>query len=58
MENEIIFAVTKEDLQFEAKRKIGRELTDEEIDIARKGLNWGLLTGIDFVYDTIFFEMI
>lgn len=56
--NEIIFTITKEDLQFEAKEKIGRELTDDEIRIAIKGLEWGLLTGIDTVYQTIFTEMI
>ena len=56
--NEIVFAITKEDLQYEAKEKIGRELTDEEIHIAKKGLEFGLLTDIDTVYNTIFFEMI
>lgn len=56
--NEIIFAITKDDLQFEAIEKIGRELTDEEIHIAKKGLEWGLLTDIDTVYQTIFNEMI
>ena len=56
--NEIIFAITKEDLQFEAKEKMGRELTDEEIRIAKKGLEWGLLTDIETVYRTIFKEMI
>lgn len=55
---EIIFAITKEDLQFEAKEKIGRELTDDEIEIAKKGLEFGLLSGIDTVYNTILKEMI
>lgn len=57
-QNEIIFAITKEDLQFEAQEKIGRELTDDEIRIARKGLESGLLTDIETVYQTIFNEMI
>ncbi|MBI2967547.1 MAG: hypothetical protein HYY40_07015 [Bacteroidetes bacterium] len=56
--NEIVFAITKDDLQYEAKEKIGRELTDEEIKIAKKGLEFGLLTSIDTVYKTIFSEMI
>ncbi|MDD2285760.1 MAG: hypothetical protein PHQ11_10225 [Paludibacter sp.] len=56
--NEIIFAITKEDLQFEAKERIGRELTEEEIYIAKKGLESGLLTDIGTVYQTIFQEMI
>lgn len=56
--NEIIFAITREDLQVEAKEKIGRELTDEEIRVAKKGLEWGLLTDIETVYQTIFKEII
>ncbi len=56
--NEIIFAITMEDLQFKAKEKIGRKLTDEEIIIAKKGLENGLLTDIDTVYSTIFTEML
>jgi hypothetical protein len=55
---EIVFAITKEDLQYEAIEKIGRKLTDEEILIAKKGLESGLLFDIDTVYNTIFFEMI
>ncbi|HEY5123526.1 MAG TPA: hypothetical protein VIK14_07305 [Ignavibacteria bacterium] len=35
-----------------------RELTKEEIEIAKKGLEYGLLTGIDSVYGAIFNEMI
>lgn len=56
--NEVIFAITKEDLQFEAREKIGRELNDEEVLIARKGLESGLLTDINSIYNTIFSEMI
>jgi hypothetical protein len=56
--SEIIFAITKEDLQNEAKGKIGRKLAEEEIEIAKKGLQFGLLTDIDSVYNAIFTEMI
>ncbi|MFA4851983.1 MAG: hypothetical protein WC599_05640 [Bacteroidales bacterium] len=56
--NKIVFAITEDDLQYEAKEKIGRELTDEEILIAKKGLEWGLNTNIDTVYGTIFNEML
>lgn len=57
--NEIIFAITKEDLQEEAQERIGRSLTDDEIDIARKGFNYGLGTlALEVTYDTIFNEMI
>ena len=56
--NEIVFDITVEDLQNEANKKIGRELTDDEINVAQKGLEFGLLTDIDTVYNTIFGEMI
>ncbi|MCX6162313.1 MAG: hypothetical protein NTV87_13400 [Ignavibacteriae bacterium] len=55
---EYVFTITLEDLQSEAKEKIGRELTEDEIDIAKKGLHYGLMTGIHIVYNTIFYEMI
>ena len=53
-----VFAISIEDLQFEAKEKLGRKLTEEEILIAKKGLENGLLTSIDIVYSAIFSEMI
>lgn len=55
---EIIFAITIEDLQYKAKEKIGRKLSNEEIEVAKKGLDAGLLFDIDIVYDTIFSELI
>ncbi len=56
--NNIIFAITKEDLQYEAIEKIGRELTDEEILTAKKAIEWGIGESIGIVYNTIFSEMI
>jgi hypothetical protein len=53
-----IFSITVEDLQIEANERIGRDLTEEEILIAKKGLEWGLLTSLLFVYSAIFEEMI
>ncbi len=53
-----VFSTSLEDLQYEAKEKIGRELREDEIEIAKKGLGCGLLTGIDSVYGAIFDEMI
>lgn len=55
---EWIFSITIEDLQAEALEKIGRVLNDEEIEVAKKGLMWGLMTDIDTGYNTIFNEMI
>ena len=57
-QNDLVFSITLEDLQSEALRIIGRTLTEEEVYIAQKGLEFGLLTDIDTVYKTIFFEMI
>ncbi len=54
----LIFSITLEDIQKEALERIGRTLTGEGIQVARKGLEFGLLTDIDTVYKTIFFEMI
>ncbi len=57
-QNDLVFSITLEDLQSEALRIIGRTLTDEEVYIAKKGVESGLMTDIDTVYKTIFFEMI
>lgn len=54
---ELLFYISKETVQHEAKQKIGRHLTEDELDIAKDGFDWGLMTGIDIVYDTILFEM-
>lgn len=56
--DQLVFSITVDDLQFEAMEKIGRKLTLEEIHVAKKGLESGLLFDIDTVYNTIFFEMI
>jgi|WetSurMetagenome_2_1015567.scaffolds.fasta_scaffold141637_2 hypothetical protein len=56
--NKIVFSICIEDLQNEAIEKMGRMLTDDEIAVAKKGLEMGILTDIDSIYNTIFFEMI
>lgn len=56
--NEIIFAITKEDLQYEAIEILGRELTEEEIFTAKKYLEYGIGESIGIIYRTIFDEMI
>lgn len=55
---ELLFYIDKETMQDEAMRTIGRPLTEEELDIAKDGLEWGLMTDIDTVYNTILHEMI
>ena len=55
---ELLFYINRETMQYEAMRTIGRYLTEEELDIAKDGLEWGLMTGIETVYNAILFEMI
>lgn len=54
----LLFSISKEEVQEEALNKIGRYLNEDELHIAKKGLEWGLTTDIDTIYNTIFFEMI
>ena len=56
--DEVLFYISKETMQYEAKEKIGRSLTEEELDIAKDGLEWGLTFDIETVYNTILFGMI
>ncbi|VVB90048.1 Uncharacterised protein [uncultured archaeon] len=55
---ELLFYISKETMQYEAMRAIGRYLTEEELDMAKDGLEWGLTFDIETVYNTILFEMI
>ena len=51
----IIFQITVEDLQGEAIERIGRELTDDELSLARKGIEWGLGDiNLIMTYDDVF----
>jgi hypothetical protein len=58
MEDNIIYQITVEDLQNEAIESIGRELTKDEIEIAKKAFSWGLGETNSIIYNTIFKEMI
>ena len=54
----ILFCITEEELQSEAKQILGRRLNEDERMIAQKGLDYGIMTSIDVVYRTILEEMI
>jgi hypothetical protein len=56
--NQIVYAITIEDVQDESLNKIGRTLNEEEIDFASKALNMGIGTSIGIIYNTIFKEVI
>ncbi|GHT68419.1 hypothetical protein AGMMS50239_33460 [Bacteroidia bacterium] len=58
MEDNIIYQISIDDLQYEAMEALGRELTEEEIDIAKDAFEWGLGETNHIIYNTIFTEMI
>ena len=55
--NDLLFGITKEDVQIKAMEKIGRRLTKDELKIAEKGLEAGLTFDIDAIYSAIFDEI-
>lgn len=55
---DLIFYISKGWLQKEAQRIINRQLTESEIDIAKKCIDFGLSTNIDVVFKTAISEAI
>ncbi len=55
---EILYAITKEDLQFEARRFLGRELNEDELLRAKDSVEWGIGESIEVIYRSIFNEVI
>lgn len=52
-----LFVIRVADVQAYAQEKLGRELTYEELQVVKKGLEWGLCEKIDIVYEAIFEEL-
>jgi hypothetical protein len=52
-----VYIITVGDLQIESQIKLGRLLTDDEIEEVRDKLEWGIGTSLDIVYDAAFKEM-
>lgn len=50
--NNSVFSITVDQLQNEAIKRIGRKLTDDELQTAIKGIESGLSTGIDEILKT------
>lgn len=48
--DKIVFVVTKDELQEEAKRRIGMELDEQEMYSAKKGIEAGLSFNIETVF--------
>jgi len=44
-----IFKISFSEVQEEAQQIIGRKLSEEELHVVKKGIEWGLLTDIDTV---------
>lgn len=55
---EIIFAIKVKDLQNEAIQRVGRELTEDEIINASKGIESGLSFDMDTVFATAISEAV
>ena len=55
---DLVYYITKEDIQFEAQKRIGRKLKDEEFKIIRKLLDNGISINMDIIYNVIFTEEI
>ena len=56
-ENEILFTITKDDLQEEANHYLGRSMNEEEYVKAKKLLEFGIGENLKYTYWGIFFEL-
>lgn len=56
--DDLVFYISKDMVQEEARQRLGRSLNFDEIETCKKSLEWGLMTGIDIVFQTIFTEVI
>lgn len=53
-----VFSITIGDIQQESVRLIGRQLTDEELDTASDGIDWGLSFDIETVFKAAIYEAV
>ena len=56
--DKVLYSIVVEDIQNEAKYILGRELSDDEIDIVKDGLDWGIGETIGIIYHTILTEIL
>ena len=54
----LLFYVTEEEIQERAKQKIGRRLTDPELEHAAAGVSSALCFGLDTVFDAAIEEAV
>ena len=55
--SDIIYCITVEDIQIESMYRFGRNLTDEEMHVVKKRLEWGIGETLMITYPTIFDEI-
>lgn len=55
---ELIFSITKDWIQKEYNQLIGRNLTECELQVVKKCIEWELLTNSDTVFKTAIHEVI
>ena len=54
--DELIYSITRSDIQDEAVYQIGRYLTEDEFTIFKKRLEYGISENMLFIYPAIFEE--
>ncbi|MDD4683959.1 MAG: hypothetical protein PHD45_01845 [Bacteroidales bacterium] len=50
----IIYSIEIDDIQEESLIHLERKLSDDELEIVRKKLEWGINTSLPIIYDSIF----
>ncbi|MDR3236490.1 MAG: hypothetical protein LBT48_07205 [Prevotellaceae bacterium] len=55
-ENNIVYAITEEDVQHEAIEQIGRKLNEEEMLLFTKRLHYGIGENMLFIWSAVFEE--
>jgi hypothetical protein len=54
MENEMVYAISIDEIQNESLIRLGRRLNSMEIDILKDGLEWGIGESLNIIYGSIF----
>ncbi|MFN0159564.1 MAG: hypothetical protein ACKVRP_15990 [Bacteroidota bacterium] len=56
-EDEVMFSITKSFVQAVAQEKLGRELSADELETVKNGLDSGLFFDLETVLDSAFEEL-
>lgn len=52
--NDVLFYITKDQVQEAAIERYGHSLSDEDFEIVKDGLEWGIMSSIENVYSAVF----